>query len=235
MNKKQTLIVTGSSSGIGKAISLLLLKNGFHVIGISRHAEKIVDPNYQAINLDLSDTESLPDHLEQLAREHIYINGIIFCAGYGRFGSLEEFSYQQIIELLEVNLLSQIYLTRAFLPALKKQGSGDLIYIGSESALSGGKRGAVYSASKFGLRGFAQSLRKECSSKNIKVTLINPGMARTDFFTELDFEPGDHQHNAIEVKDIADAVLLTLNMSAGTVIDELNLSPQKKVIQPKNK
>ncbi len=236
MHTKQpsTYIVSGSSSGIGKAITLSLLEQGHRVVGVSRNASEFSAPGYQAVNLDLAAITSLPKQLEQLALKYTQIDGIIFCAGSGRFGSLEEFSFKQIQTLLEINLTSQIYLTRAFLPILKKQKHGDLIYIGSESAKSGGKRGAIYAASKFGLRGFTQALRQECANKSIRVTIINPGMVRTKFFDKLDFEPGDHRDNAIEAEDVAAAALMVLQMPAGTVIDEINLSPQKKVVQSKN-
>ncbi|MBN1379616.1 MAG: SDR family oxidoreductase [Gammaproteobacteria bacterium] len=235
MTQKPTLIITGSSSGIGKAATLRLLEAGYHIIGISRRAGQFTHADFQAIDMDLAKPDELPKKLEQITAQHSQIDGIIFCAGSGRFGSLEEFSYQQIRSVIDLNLSSQIYLTRAFLPILKKQNSGDLIYIGSEAALSGGKRGAVYSAAKFGLRGFTQALRQECASNNIRVTLINPGMVRTEFFNTLDFSPGADTSNAIEPQDIAEMILSVLKMRPGTVIDEINLSPQKNVIRFGNK
>ena len=74
-----------------------------------------------------------------------------------------------------------------------------MVLIGSEAALAGGARGAVYSATKFALRGFCQSLRQESAAAGIRVTLINPGMVRTDFFDQLDFEPGEDLAHAIVV------------------------------------
>ena len=97
--------------------------------------------------------------------------------------------------------------------------------------MAGGKNGSIYSAAKFGLRGFSQSIRKECSSKNIHVSLINPGMVRTSFFKNKNFQPGDEETNAIEPDDIAQLVINILSMREGSVIDEINLSPLKKVIK----
>ena len=122
---------------------------------------------------------------------------------------------------------------RALLPAIKRIGHGDIIIIGSEAALSGGRKGAIYCASKFALRGFAQALREECARNRIRVTMINPGMVKTGFFNELDFAPGDSEENYILPEDIADAAALVINTRYGTVYDEINLSPQKKVIQPR--
>jgi short-subunit dehydrogenase len=152
-------------------------------------------------------------------------------AGYGRFGSLEEFSYPQIREMVDTNLLQHIFVARAFLPRIKRLGQGDLVIIGSEAALSGGKRGAIYSACKFALRGLAQSLRDESSGSGVRVSLINPGMVDTGFFEQLDFQPGDDPLNHIRPEDVAEAVAMVLNAHPGTVFDEINLNPLKKVIQ----
>ena len=65
---------------------------------------------------------------------------------------------------------------------MKKIGKGDVIFIGSEAALNGSRKGTIYCASKFALRGFAQALRDECSKSSIRVTIINPGMVKTGFF-----------------------------------------------------
>ena len=115
-------------------------------------------------------------------------------------------------------------------PALKQRGKGDLIVIGSESALRAGRRGSVYCATKFGLRGFALSLREECSSAGVRVTVIHPGMTRTPFFDQLDFAPGPAAENAIEPEDVATAVNMVLDTRPETVFDEIEISPLKKVI-----
>ena len=103
--------------------------------------------------------------------------------------------------------------------------------MGSEAALAGGKRGAVYSAAKFGLRGLAQALRQECAASGLRVSIINPGMVQTEFFNGLDFRPGEAPDNYILPDDVALAVQMILEARQGTVFDEINLSPQKKVIR----
>ena len=122
---------------------------------------------------------------------------------------------------------------RAFLPILKRNGHGNIIIIGSEAALLGGARGGIYSASKSALRGLAQSLRAESATSGIRVTMINPGMVRTRFFETLDFEHGDDPDNFIEPLDIAQAVGAALDARQGTVFDEINLTPLKKVVRKK--
>ncbi|MEJ2692370.1 MAG: SDR family NAD(P)-dependent oxidoreductase [Candidatus Thiodiazotropha sp.] len=229
---ERKFLVTGASRGIGAAITRQLLESGSGVVAVARDfsAWREPLPGLETVNLDLSQVETLPHQLGELARNHPELDGLILNAGYGRFGSLEEFSYPQIRELVETNLLQHIYFARAFIPRFKKQGRGDLILIGSEAALVGGRKGAVYSACKFGLRGLAQSLREECSGRGVRVSLINPGMVDTGFYDQLDFAPGETADNHLRPDDVAQAVKLVLQAPSGTVFDEINLNPLKKVI-----
>jgi short-subunit dehydrogenase len=232
MHNEDTIVVTGASSGIGRATASLLLAHGYRVIGIARDFSKcnFDSTGLTTIEVDLSRLEELPSHLDDLIRNHSSITGLVCCAGTGRFGSLEEFSFEQIRELIDLNLTSQVYAIRALLPVMKRRQTGNIILMGSEAALAGGKRGAVYSASKFGLRGLAQSLRQECASSGIRISLINPGMVKTGFFDNLDFRPGDADDNYILPEDVAVVVLEVIKTRSGTVIDEINMSPGKKVI-----
>ena len=229
----KTILVTGASSGIGRAITTLLLEQGYRVTGLGRDFSKFPchDKHFTAVSMDLSDLDSLPARLDEIIREQPAIDGVVCCAGSGRFGSLEEFSCAQIRSLLDLNLTSQICLVRTLLPGMKQRGSGTIIFMGSEAALAGGKRGAIYSAAKFGLRGLAQALRQECAASGIRISIINPGMVKTEFFDALDFRPGEAADNYILPEDVARAVLLILEAREGTVFDEINLSPQKKVIR----
>ncbi|MDD1629560.1 MAG: SDR family oxidoreductase, partial [Methylococcaceae bacterium] len=158
-------------------------------------------------------------------------DAVVFSAGIGQFGSVEEFSYPQIEALMTINFTSQVFLTKALLPALKRKANSDLIFIGSEAALKGSRKGAIYCASKFAIRGFTQALREECSNSNVRVCLINPGMVKTAFFEHLTFEPGDHESNFILPENVAAAVSYVLGTRAQIVIDEINLSPLNKVIK----
>jgi NADP-dependent 3-hydroxy acid dehydrogenase YdfG len=236
----KTILLTGASSGIGRATAQRLLERGYRVIGLARDFSKFPcsDENFTSVPVDLSALDTLPVFLEQLLADYGPFDGVICNAGKGRFASLEEFSYAQIRSLIELNLTSQIFLVRALLPAMKQRKSGSLVFMGSETALNGARRGTVYAAAKFGLRGLAQSLRQECAASGVRVSIINPGMVKTEFFDQLDFHPGSEPDNYILPEDVAEAVLLVLEARTGTVFDEINLSPQKKVItssRPANK
>ena len=229
----RTILVTGVSSGIGLAVAEQLLKYGHTVLGIARQANQVFMEysDFVPIALDLTQLDVLSQKIKELQQAYPTIDAVIFCAGKGRFGAIEQFSYQQIDALMTLNFTSQVYLTKAVLPDLKRKSQSDLIYIGSEAALKGSRNGAIYCASKFALRGFTQALREECGKSNVRVSLINPGMVKTPFFDELSFEPGDHKNNSITSEEVAEAVVYVLNSPTNTVIDEINLSPLNKVVK----
>lgn len=233
MIKERKALVTGSSDGIGRSITLSLLNSGAKVIGLARDHSKFnpETKNYIKYKTDFSNEEILLNTIAKIIKDHKDLDCLVSNAGFGKFGTLETFSTKEINDFIFTNLTSHMILTNKILPHLKKIRKGNIIFIGSESALKGGKNGSLYSAAKFGLRGFSQSIREESCSKNIHVSLINPGMVRTSFFNNLDFMPGEDKSNAIEPDDIGKIIIDILSTRNGSVIEEINLSPLKKVIK----
>ncbi len=240
MNAAQTiplsqrkLLVTGASRGIGATTCRALLNEGAQVIGIARDfSDWDQQPEgFTPLQWDLSNINSLEGRLKDLLKQHPDIDGLISNAGAGRFGQLEQFSVAQIRQGLDINLTQHLLFARALLPAFKRQGFGDLLFMGSESALQGGPKGALYSACKFALRGLAQSLRQDCAAAGVRVGIVNPGMVDSSFFDQLDFRPGEQAENHIRVEDVAASIIGILNLPPGTVVDEINLSPLKKTIR----
>ena len=227
MIKERKVLVTGSSDGIGRSITLSLLNSGAKVIGLARDHSKFnpETKNYIKYKTDFSNEEILLNTITKIIKDHKDLDCLVSNAGFGKFGTLETFSTKEINDFIFTNLTSHMILTNKILPHLKKIRKGNIIFIGSESALKGGKNGSLYSAAKFGLRGFSQSIREESCSKNIHVRLINPGMVRTSFFNNLDFMPGEDKSNAIEPDDIGKIIIDVLSTRSGSVIEEINLSP----------
>lgn len=226
------IIISGSSSGIGRAITLKLLALNYQVIGLARNHQKFApeNPNYFTYSLDFTDIKNTERILKTICKEHPDVEAIIGNAGYGRFGALEQFSTEQICDLLNVNFLGQVLLVKTFLPLFKRRKNAKIIFMGSEAALAGAKQGSIYCAAKFALRGFAQSLRAECRHAGIAVSLINPGFVNTPFFDDLHFAPGDAPENAIQPEDIAETVAHLLQLDNRCVIEEINLQPLKPAI-----
>jgi 3-hydroxy acid dehydrogenase/malonic semialdehyde reductase len=224
-------VVTGTSSGIGRAIADKLLLEGVGVVGLSRRTVGPQDDRFEHRAVDLGDLDSLAAVAKEIVAEHPDADAVVLNAGRGEFGSLEEFSYSQMRALLDLNFTSQAFLARAFLPSMKRRGGGHLVFIGSEAAHRGSQKGALYCASKFALRGFAQALRQEVSTAGLRVSFVSPAMTATAFYDRLDFGPGDAPENALDAATVADAVWLCLASPAGSVIDEIELSPLKRVVQ----
>ncbi len=231
------VLVSGSSSGIGLAMTTRLLEKGYSVIGLDKSAPTKEMPTdcFSFFQIDLSDSKALITALPELLKSiDGPIRALVNNAGLGRMGFLEQLSIVDLQLVMQVNFMCHAIITKTLLPRLKKQDSlADVIFLGSEAALNGARQGSIYCASKFALRGFAQSLREECAKSTVRVTLINPGAVRTPFFNDLNFEPGPLPANAIEPSDIAEALMTVLEMRAGTVIEEINLSPMTQVWQRK--
>lgn len=230
---KRTVLVTGASSGIGRAVAKQLLIQGHFVIGTSRDCQRfaIEHPRFAPVQLDLATLSDIEPFCKRLQANFPQLDAVIFAAGYGQFGNLEQLSFTQIERLMTVNFTGQAFMTKALLPKLKRKSHCNLIYIGSEAALKGSRNGSAYCASKFALRGFTQALRDECGKSGVRVSLINPGMVDTAFFEMLHFNPGRQPEQALRAKDVADAVSYIINANPHCAVDEINLSPLNKVIE----
>ena len=226
-------IVTGSSSGIGKAVCQLLLKTSFKVIGIARDHSKFTpnDSNYFPYEVDLKDQQATINTAKALLKAHPEASVLVSNAGRGSFNPIENFSTSQIKDFLDLNLVSHILLSQIFVKHLKTRSGGNIIFLGSEAALTGKRKATLYSTAKFGLRGFSQALSDEVRASNIRVSLINPGLVRTPFFDGLGFRPGDEESHAIEAEDVAEVINNILSSRSQTILDEVNMSPAKNVIK----
>lgn len=224
-------IVTGASSGIGLAVSERLASEGWAVIGVARRfSGEAVAPFSRTVSADLARTAELEALARTLADEERDIDALISCAGTGRFAPIESLSVDDLRHVVALNLLAPMILARAYVPVFKTRRRGDFVFIGSEAARVAGPRGTAYCASKFGLRGFAQSLRIECATRGVRVALINPGMTDTAFYDGEGFSPGREAHQHLRAADCAAAVSMVLSAPAGTVFDEINLTPLTRVI-----
>lgn len=233
----RTVVVTGSSSGIGRAISELLLQRGDAVLGLARDHTKFAPDahGYEAHVIDLADLDAAAAALDALAHQQLGVDAVVANAGYGHFGEIEQFSATQIRRAIDVNLTACLLLARSFVPVLKKHEHSDLIVVGSQSGQRGSRRGSLYCAAKFGLRGMAQALRDECARSGVRVTLISSGPVSTPFFDDLDFEPDAANDSALQPTDVARVVGQILDTPAHVVVDEVSMSPPHRSFRSKSR
>ena len=219
MNKA---VVTGASSGIGKAITNKLLTLGFEVIGVSRSVkgDDFNHVNFHAVTCNLAKEEETIQLCQKLKKENIYI--LVNCAGFGRFEPHETLHVNTITTMTFLNLTAPMLLTNALLRSLK-ENEGYLININSIEALRASKFAAVYSATKAGLKAFGDALFEETRKSRLSITNINPDMTQSNFYDELRFDVSQKEDEKLLASDIADAVEHILRMRKGAVVSEYTL------------
>lgn len=177
---KQTILVTGASSGFGFLIANKLHQNGYNVIGTSRNPEKYVSKlPFKMIALDLDSEQSISTFSERIFREISHLDILINNAGFLVSGIAEETPIELGRQQLETNFWGTIKVTNAVLPYFRKQKFGKIITVGSIVGLVSFPNAAYYAASKHALEGYFKSLRYELNEFNISVSMIEPSAFKT--------------------------------------------------------
>lgn len=184
--QKQTALVTGASSGIGRATALKLAEKGFAVIAAARRKERLVEMADQAegitpVQVDLSrpeDTEKFCDYLSQLPTP---VSVLINNAGYSVRGALEDVSIEAAKRLFEVNIFALVRITQACLPAMRRQRKGIIVNLSSIVGKFSFPGSGIYAASKHALEAITDAMRLELAPMGIKVVTIRPGPIATEF------------------------------------------------------
>ncbi len=215
-------VVTGASSGIGKAICEKLLSLKYEVIGISRTIsnEHFHSSAFRALQADLSEEKETLKVCKSLQKENVFI--LINAAGFGRYEPHEELNTTTITDMTFLNLTAPMLLTNATLRSLK-QNEGYLININSIEAIRASKFAGVYSATKAGLKAFSDSLFEETRKSALSITNINPDMTESAFYDELRFKTSAKEDEKLLCTDIADAVEHILSMRKGAVISDYTI------------
>ena len=187
-------IVTGSSSGIGLLTAIELAKNGFKVVATMRDlerrarldeaaaSERITGP-FDIRRLDVTDFHAMPGFVQQVVGDYGRVDVLVNNAGFAVAGFAEDMKLDEIRLQFETNFFGQVALTQSVLPTMRRQRSGHIIMVSSISGLHGALSVSSYSASKFALEGWSESLRLEMNALGIKVVLVEPGSFQTDIWT----------------------------------------------------
>ena len=183
----KTWLITGVSSGFGYEMTKQLLESGNTVIGTVRNTKKVEDliakypETFDCRILDVTDVPAVHAAVDAAFEKHGRIDVIVSNAGYGLFGAAEELSDEEVNHIIATNLTGSIALIRSALPYLRKQNSGNIIQISSYGGQVAFAANSMYHATKFGIEGFCESVAQEVEKYNIKVTIVEPGGARTEF------------------------------------------------------
>jgi NAD(P)-dependent dehydrogenase (short-subunit alcohol dehydrogenase family) len=190
-SKQKVAVVTGSSSGIGHEISLILARNGFTTYATMRNLQKGSDLNSIAedeklplyfAQLDVTDENSVKKAIQTIYDEAGRIDILVNNAGYGLTGAFEDLSIDEIKKQFETNVFGLIRTTQEVLPIMRKQRSGIIVNISSGVGRFGYPTGAAYVSTKFAVEGLSESMSYEVEPFGIKVILIEPGVIKTNFF-----------------------------------------------------
>ena len=183
----KVVLVTGASSGIGRAVSVSLAAAGAKLVVHGRDSGRTEDVagqvNGVAVVADLGDPLAVPSLADQALAAHGGVDVLIANAGHGWSGPFVDMSDQEISELVTVDLLAVLRLTRLLLPGMIERGSGYVFLVSSVAGRTGVAGEAVYAAAKAGLDAFAESLRLELVGTGVQVGVVVPAVVSTDFFT----------------------------------------------------
>ncbi|HEY0299624.1 MAG TPA: SDR family oxidoreductase [Arachidicoccus sp.] len=182
---KKTILITGASSGIGKAASLYFAKKDWNVIATMRSPEQetelVNESNILVAKLEVTDPATIQTAIEKSLEKFGRIDALLNNAGYGLRGLFEAITPEQIRAQFDVNVFGVMNVTRAILPYFRKQQEGIIVNVTSGVGKIPFPLVSVYTASKYAVEGFAEALAYEVESQNIKVKIIEPGYVATNF------------------------------------------------------
>lgn len=247
--EREIAIVTGASSGIGAAISEMLLDLGYEVYGFGRHfpaekeeAEDAAESGnrrtagtvtsesssargvFHPLVCDLLDTERTLQEIRAIEKRGT-VSILVNNAGVAYYGLHEELNPRKIREMIRTNLELPLILTQAMLRTLKKN-HGTVVNISSVTALSSNPHGACYGATKAGLSSFSRSLFDEARKYGLRVISILPDMTETALYRNADFTVGEECESRLAPTEVAEALRYALSARPGLVVHELVLRPQ---------
>ncbi len=181
----KVVLITGASSGIGKAAAVRFLKQDYTVYGAARTEADLKYfndyPNGHYILMDITEAEMRKNCVNQILKNEARLDILVNNAGYGAYGAVEEVPLQDVKKQFEVNLFGLSELTKLVIPGMREKGSGRIINISSIAGKIWTPLGGWYHASKFALESLSDCLRNELREFGIDVIIIEPGAIETNW------------------------------------------------------
>jgi len=191
---EKVALVTGSSSGVGLETALALARDGYHTFASMRDVRKAVELEHVAkkenlsidvIELDVDKEESIVSAIKKVVADKGRLDVLVNNAGYGQFGCVEDVSVDDFRKQFETNFFSIVRIIQEVCPIMRKQNSGIIVNISSVVGRMGLPVSPAYISTKFALEGLSECLRYELGQFGIKITLIEPGVIKTNFFNSM--------------------------------------------------
>jgi 3-oxoacyl-[acyl-carrier protein] reductase len=226
--KGKNALVTGAGKGIGKAVALALAAEGTNVILLARTtadletlAKEVETLGVKAlvVTADISDIKSVNQAVKKALATFGTIDILINNAGVGKFGKFLDLSPEEFENIIKINLFGTYYATRAVLPGMIEQQSGDIINISSTAGLRGAAATSAYSASKFAVMGLTESLMQEVRKHNIRVTALTPSTVATDMAKDLNLTDGNPD-KVMQPEDVAELIIAQLKLNKRVFIKD---------------
>lgn len=192
----KTILITGASSGIGKATAKLFQQKGWNIIATMRTPDKETEltelDNTLVTRLDVLDLASIQNAVETGIKKFEKIDVLVNNAGYGAYGPLETFPRENIVRQFNTNVIGLLDITKAVIPHFRKNKSGVFINISSIGGKMTFPLGSLYHGTKFAVEGISEALSFEMEQIGVKVKIIEPGMISTNFGgRSFDFQAGE--------------------------------------------
>lgn len=187
MSEPKVWLITGASTGLGRAIAEAAVANGDRVVATARNVNDVKDlvdrtpDQVHAARLDVTDSASIRAAVESAIAAFGHIDVLVNNAGHGLIGAVEELSDEQTRSVLETNVFGVFAVTRAVLPHMRERRQGHIVQMSSVGGVVGNPGHAIYNTSKFALEGMSEALAGEVGPLGIRVSIIEPGPFRTDF------------------------------------------------------
>lgn len=228
------VLITGATSGIGRALAVTLQQAGYAVTAAGRNRSALDDlcrscPGIEPLELDLNDLDALAGAFDGMVFD-ILINNAGVMPTPGPFDAME---IGDISNTVDVNLSAVLALTRVLLPQMRARKSGHLIFTGSSAAHAPGANFAVYAATKAAISAFAAALRAELSADGVRVTELVPGRVETALYSGVISDEARTAMyaggGALQPSDIADVVLSVLRLPPHADVTRVDIMPTRPV------
>ena len=239
LEQKKTALITGASSGIGKATALAFAKAGIDIALVSRSTDKLAEVasdvqalgvNSKVYPLDLENVETVSENIQQIISDFGNIDILVNNAGIGYTATLSQTSLSDWQRVINLNLTSVFQCIMGVLPAMRDRGTGTIINVASIAGKQAFAGWGAYCVSKAGVMALSQALSQEERACGIRVTAICPGAVNTSLWDTDTVNADFDRSKMLSPQNVAQSILYAVMLPKQAVVDELTLMPSAGVL-----